>query len=180
MKHPCFPGAIALLAVTLAGCGAQGGRHATPPAATEPPAATALPSPTPAPESPESETVRIRVEGENGAILYELNGSPAAASLLAQLPLEIEIEDYSTNEKIFYPPETLNTAATPTAAGGAGVLAYYEPWGDVVLFYGGFNENASLFALGEAVEGAENIANLTGTVTITPEGTAGGSTAPRP
>ena len=58
------------------------------------------------------------------------------------------------------------TAAAPAASGGAGVLAYYAPWGDVVLFYDGFSENASLFALGRAVSGAESIRDLTGTVTV--------------
>ena len=54
----------------------------------------------------------------------------------------------------------------PAASGGAGVLAYYEPWGDVVLFYDDFSENASLFALGRAVSGAESIRDLAGTVTV--------------
>ena len=50
---------------------------------------------------------------------YALNDSLAAASLLEQLPLTIGVEDYSTNEKIFYPPRGLDTADAPTAAGGA-------------------------------------------------------------
>lgn len=172
MKRHWFPKAAVLLAAALAGCSAPSAPPAATPAA-EPPAATARPDPTPTPGTPEAGAARIRVEGENGAVLYELNDSPAAASLLAQLPLEIEIEDYSTNEKIFYPPETLDTTDTPTASGGAGVLAYYEPWGDVVLFYDGFNENPGLFALGEAVEGAEAIAGLSGTVTISAEENSG-------
>ena len=48
--------------------------------------------------------------------------------------LTIEVEDYSTNEKIFYPPQALDTTDAPLAEGGAGVLAYYAPWGDVVMF----------------------------------------------
>ena len=171
-----FPQVIVLrLAAMLTGCGAA--RSAPPAAAptpTEAPSATASPVPeTAAPAEPtEAQPAHIRVEGESGAVVYELNDSPAAASLLAQLPFEIELEDYSTNEKIFYPPEALDTAGAPAASGGAGVLAYYEPWGDVVLFYDSFNENPSLFALGEAVEGAENIAALSGTVTISAEESA--------
>ena len=41
--------------------------------------------------------------------VYELNNSQAAAELYDQLPLTLEVEDYSTNEKIFYPPEALDT-----------------------------------------------------------------------
>lgn len=50
--------------------------------------------------------------------------------------------------------------------GGAGVLAYYEPWGDVVLFYDDFSMNGSLYALGQTASGSEQIHELTGTVTI--------------
>ena len=115
-------------------------------------------------EAAQARTIEVR-SGET-AVTYALEDNAAADALLAQLPLTIEIEDYSTNEKIFYPPQALDTAGAPAASGGAGVLAYYEPWGDVVLFYDGFSENASLFALGRAVSGAESIRDLTGTVTV--------------
>lgn len=115
-------------------------------------------------EAAQARTIEVR-SGET-AVTYALEDNAAADALLAQLPLTIEIEDYSTNEKIFYPPQALETAGAPAASGGAGVLAYYEPWGDVVLFYDGFSENASLFALGRAVSGAESIRDLTGTVTV--------------
>lgn len=109
---------------------------------------------------------QFQVTFDGGAVVYELNDSAAADSLLAQLPLTIEVEDYSTNEKIFYPPQALDTADTPTAQGGAGTLAYYAPWGDVVLFYGGYNQNPSLYELGQAVSGGELVGGMTGTVTI--------------
>ena len=104
--------------------------------------------------------------GEN-QVIYALNDSSAASSLLEQLPLTIEVEDYSTNEKIFYPPQELDTSDTPTVAGGAGTLAYYAPWGDVVMFYEDYNENPSLFELGQIVSGEELVARMSGTITIT-------------
>ena len=109
---------------------------------------------------------QIAVHFDGGAVVYQLNDSPAADALLAQLPLTVEVEDFSTNEKIFYPPQALDTAGTPLAEGGAGVLAYYAPWGDVVLFYDSFSANGSLFALGKAVSGAEDISQMTGTITV--------------
>ena len=45
-------------------------------------------------------------------------------------------------------------------------MAYYEPWGDVVLFYDDFSMNGSLYALGQIASGSEQIHELTGTVTI--------------
>ena len=52
------------------------------------------------------------------------------------------------------------------AQAGAGTLAYYEPWGDVVFFYGDYNENPSLFELGQALSGGELVRGMSGTITI--------------
>lgn len=113
------------------------------------------------------QTVRqIQVQCGNDTVIYELNDSAAADSLYEQLPLTIEVEDYSTNEKIFYPPQALDTADAPLAEGGAGVLAYYAPWGDVVMFYDSFGTNSSLYELGQAVSGADRIHEMSGTITI--------------
>ena len=78
--------------------------------------------------------MQISVTCGEDTVIYQLNHSAAAVSLWEQLPLTIEVEDYSTNEKIFYPPQALDIIDTPMADEGAGTLAYYEPWGDVVLF----------------------------------------------
>ncbi len=109
---------------------------------------------------------QIRVEFDGGTVVYALNDSAAAEALFVQLPLTVEVEDYSTNEKIFYPPQALDTTDAPPAEGGAGVLAYYAPWGDVVLFYDSFGPNASLYELGQAVSGTELIGQMSGTVNI--------------
>lgn len=108
----------------------------------------------------------ISVQTENGSIIYQLNDSAAAEYLYQQLPITVESEDFSTNEKIFYPPQELNTDNCPLAAGGSGTLAYYQPWGDVVMFYGNYSENPSLFELGHVISGEELISRLSGTITI--------------
>ena len=112
------------------------------------------------------ERMQISVENNGNTIIFELNDSQAATDLYEQLPLTIETEDFSDNEKIFYPPEELNTEDAPLAEGGEGVLAYYAPWGDVVMFYDDFGANGSLFALGQAVSGQELIGQLSGEITI--------------
>lgn len=113
-----------------------------------------------------TELQRISVQFGENTVVYELNDSPAAASLCEQLPITVEVEDYSTNEKIFYPEQGLDTTDTPTAEGGAGTLAYYSPWGDVVMFYNDYDANPSLFELGQAVSGTELIGEMTGTIVI--------------
>ena len=112
------------------------------------------------------ETNQISVTCGDTQVVYELNDSSAAQSLLSQLPLTVEVEDFSTNEKVFYPPQELDTTNTPLAEGGAGTLTYYAPWGDVVLFYDSFSANGSLYELGEAVSGVENIGQMSGTITV--------------
>ena len=113
-----------------------------------------------------SENRQIRVSAQDGSeIIFELNDSSAASDLYEQLPLSVEIEDFSDNEKIFY-PEELDISDTPLAGTEIGTLAYYAPWGDVVMFYGEYSEKPSLYELGHVVSGGEVIPELTGTVMI--------------
>ena len=114
----------------------------------------------------ENETMNISVKSADHELIYELNNSQAAKELYAQLPLTMEVEPFSNNEMTFYPPQKLDTSGAPLSGGEAGSLSYYEPWGDVVFFYDDYNENPSLFELGQAVSGAELISEMAGTITL--------------
>ena len=78
--------------------------------------------------------MQISVKTNGNITVFELNNSQAAEDLYSQLPLSIKVENFGNNEKIFYPPEKLKTVDTPLADARAGTLAYYAPWGDVVMF----------------------------------------------
>ena len=117
-------------------------------------------------DSQAAEQRQISVQFGENTVVYGLNDETAADSLYEQLPLTIEVEDYSTNEKIFYPDEAPDTSNSPLAQAGAGTLAYCEPWGDVVFFYGDYNENPSLYELGQVVSGGELVSEMFGTITI--------------
>ena len=117
----------------------------------------------------EDENLLILVQGNEHPIVFELNGSPASKSLYNQLPLSIEVEDYSSNEKIFYPPEDLEIGDTPlTQGGGEGGLAYFSSWGDVVMYYGDYGPYSGLYDLGTAISGGEWIEALSGEIVIEP------------
>ncbi len=116
--------------------------------------------------SENKKTMKINVKANDKTTVFELNNSSAAKDLYAQLPLSISVENYSKNEKIFYPPEKLNTADTPQADAQPGTLAYYAPWGDVVMFYGSFGTAAELYELGHAISGSEYIQGMSGTIQI--------------
>ena len=110
--------------------------------------------------------MKISVHSNGNTTVFQLNDSEAAKALYAQLPLSIEVENYSTNEKIFYPPKKLATNDTPLADARSGTLAYYAPWGDVVMFYEDFGSAGGLYELGHAVSGGEHIKNMSGTIQI--------------
>ena len=92
--------------------------------------------------------------------------SQAAKELYAQLPLTMEVEPFSNNEMTFYPPQKLDTSGAPLSGGEAGSLSYYEPWGDVVMFYAPCDPNSSLYELGTILSGKEDIDKLNGSITI--------------
>lgn len=115
------------------------------------------------------ENMKISVSDGTNKIVYELNASGQSKSLYSQLPLKVQIENYSTNEKIFYPKEKLPLKNGIEGSGDSGTLAYFSPWGNIVLFYGKFSEYPGLFILGKAASGAENIKNLSGMVSVEAE-----------
>lgn len=99
-------------------------------------------------------------------IVFALNDSTAASDLYDQLPLSVEVENYGSNEKIFYPPEKLNTADAPLAEGPAGTLTYYEPWGNIAIYYGDCGGAAGLYELGDIVSGVNNLSEMIGEIKI--------------
>lgn len=104
-------------------------------------------------------------------IIFSLNDTPAANSFYEQLPLTANIENYGSNEKIFYPPEKLDTS---NGIHNSGVLNYYAPWGDIFMLYGAYEENENevsgdvngVYTLGDVVSGREFIEGLTGVIKI--------------
>ncbi len=110
--------------------------------------------------------MKINVKSNGNTTVFELNNSSAVKDLYGQLPLSITVENYGNNEKIFYPPKKLGTTDTPKADARAGTLAYYAPWGNVVMFYGSFGAAAGLYELGNAISGKEYIKGMSGTIQI--------------
>ena len=110
---------------------------------------------------------RIKVTDGNHNVTFELNETSAAQSLYNMLPTTREVQNYSTNEKIFY-PETAISYSSDCIEGAcpAGTLALFSPWGNVVMYYGAASKYTGLYILGNAVEGADQISELTGNITV--------------
>ena len=81
------------------------------------------------------------------ASLYD---NAAAREFASMLPLELTIEDYSTNEKIAYLPRKL-TAQGNEAFDDEAIrdFCYYAPWGNLVFFHAGYRYSRGLVRLGK-------------------------------
>ncbi len=117
-------------------------------------------------ENEESKPMKIKVSDAENAIIFQMNDTPSAKSLYGMLPMDVPVENYGSNEKIFYPAQQIDTAGGIEGSGQAGGLALFSPWGNVVMYYGRFGSYPGLYLLGEAVEGTGQIKNLTGIIHI--------------
>ena len=114
----------------------------------------------------EGQTMRISVSDGTHTIIYQLNDSPSAKSLYCMLPLDVAVENYGSNEKIFYPPQAIDTDDGIEGGGEAGGLALFSPWGNVVMYYGSFGSWPGLYIMGQASEGADQVSALSGMIHV--------------
>lgn len=113
-----------------------------------------------------SETMEIQVSDGTRSVTFELNNSPVAKSLFDQLPITVAVENYGSNEKIFYPGDALSASGGMEGDCPEGTLAYFSPWGNVVMYYGAASRYPGLYILGTASEGKDQIKDLSGTITV--------------
>lgn len=98
-------------------------------------------------------------ETELTATLYD---NPTARDFISLLPVTTELEDYASNEKIFYPEKKLSTEDAPQGFDPSrGDITYYAPWGDVAIFYKDFSYSKGLISLGKIDDnGIEQLQNV--------------------
>ncbi len=106
-----------------------------------------------------------------GLLFYTVSKAVKASSatgktLKEKTKMKIKV---TSNEKIFYPPQKLKTSETPEANAKKGTLAYYAPWGNVVMFYQNFGSAPGLYELGQAVSGSENIQKMSDNIQVAKE-----------
>lgn len=111
--------------------------------------------------------MKIKVSSENVEVVFELNDSSVSKSFYEQLPLTTLVENYDSNEKIFELSQKLDESDVRGGDCPIGSIAYFSPWNNIAMYYGDAPEYSGLYVMGNAVEGMENIAKLTGSITIT-------------
>lgn len=101
----------------------------------------------------------------------ELQDSPAAHDLLAQLPVTVEMTDHGGVEKAGPLPGALSLEGQPEGADpDVGHVGYYAPGNDLVLYYGDQSYFPGIVVLGRRNgDAAERIADMDASVTATVE-----------
>ncbi len=99
--------------------------------------------------------MRLKFTFADQSFTATLEDNASARKLFAMLPLDLTIDDYSTNEKIAYLPRKLtDDGATRFGNEAVGDLCYYAPWGNLAMFHGPYRWSRGLIRLGRLDRGA--------------------------
>lgn len=99
--------------------------------------------------------MKIRMTFGGHVMTATLYDNPSARDFYSMLPLDLTIEDYSTNEKIAYLPRKLTEEGSgPFDNEQPYDLCYYMPWGNLAMFHGAY-KHAGLIRLGRFDAGYE-------------------------
>ena len=108
------------------------------------------------PANQEPTNVKVRFLFDRHTVDATLYDNPSARDFASMIPLDLKIEDYSTNEKIAYLPRKLTEEGSgPFGNEQPGDVCYYAPWGDVILFYAAYRYSSGLIRLGRVDGGIE-------------------------
>lgn len=108
------------------------------------------------PTNQEPTNMKVRFLFDRHTVDATLYDNPSARDFASMLPLDLKIEDYSTNEKIAYLPRKLTEEGSgPFGNEQPGDVCYYAPWGDVILFYAAYRYSSGLIRLGRVDGGIE-------------------------
>jgi len=100
--------------------------------------------------------MKIKMTINGNTVTATLDDTTAAQSFYRLLPMTLELEDYTSTEKIAYPDSKLDVSEAPEGyKPSAGDITYYAPWGNLALFYKSFGYARGLVRLGELDDGAD-------------------------
>jgi hypothetical protein len=112
-------------------------------------AIVAAPTPLRAGYPSRGQAMQLRFSFDTHDFTATLDDTPTARDLMSMLPLDLTIEDYSTNEKIARLPRRLTEDGSGPFRGEApGDLCYFAPWGNLAFFYGSYGFSRGLIRLG--------------------------------
>ena len=93
--------------------------------------------------------MKISLSAHSSVLTATIFENSSARDFLTLLPLDLKMEDYASNEKIGYLPRKLTTEGSgPYGNEAIGDLAYYAPWGNLIIYYGPYRYSKGLIRLG--------------------------------
>ncbi|WP_335948977.1 cyclophilin-like fold protein [Salipiger bermudensis] len=96
-----------------------------------------------------AQPMRMRVSFDDQQVTYQLFDNPTTRDLISMLPAELEIKDFSNNEKIVHLPRRLDEGGfEPFNDETPGDLCYFLGWGNLALFHGDYTFRDDLIRLG--------------------------------
>jgi hypothetical protein len=102
--------------------------------------------------------VKIRIKFPDQVFTVTLIDHLPAREFLAMLPLQLNVSDFASSEKIAYLPNMLTLVGMPVGTDAkAGDLAYYAPWGNLALFYKSTPYAKGLVQLGQIDDAKESL-----------------------
>ena len=97
--------------------------------------------------------MRLRCTFADQSFTYRLQDSATTRDLVSMLPLDLTIEDFSTNEKLAHLPRRLDEGGLADYADETpGDLCYFRGWGNLAFFHGDYTYRGDLIRLGR-IEG---------------------------
>jgi len=92
--------------------------------------------------------MKIRITFERQDFSATLEDHTSAHEFAAMLPLDLAIDDFSTNEKIAHLPRKLSQLVRgPVPDAAARDICYYVPWGNIAFFYAPYESTRDLVRL---------------------------------
>lgn len=114
-----------------------------------------------------SDHMYIRVSDRTNSVTFTLNNTSASQSLYSMLPIDVDVSNYSNNEKIFYPPTDISYGSDCVEGDcPKGTIALFSPWGNVVMYYGNASRYSGLYILGSTNDDTDIISRLNGTIHV--------------
>ena len=100
--------------------------------------------------------MRLRCRFADQDFTYRLLDNATSRDLVSLLPLDLTIEDFSTNEKIAHLPRRLDEGGhVPFDDEAPGDLCYFLGWGNLAFFHDSYTYRGDLIRLGHIEGGVE-------------------------
>lgn len=100
--------------------------------------------------------MRIRCSFADQTFTYRLFDNPTTRDLVSLLPLDLTIEDFSSNEKLAYLPRRLDEGGLADYSDETpGDLCYFRGWGNLAFFHSAYAYRGDLIRLGRIEGGVE-------------------------